>query len=207
MVSCLFAFGFLAVTARSFYLQILEHDQLVKLAERQHHRTIPITPARGGIFDRTGAPLAVSLEMDSLYAEPKRISDPAGTAAALAPLVQLPQHELQRKLDSAKSFTWLVRQLPPETAVKIKQLKLPGIGFVKENKRFYPNFEMASHVLGFTGMDPGGLEGLERRYDATILGKNRLPVNRARCSWAGCRGTKCCGTGCGSRQKSLPDAG
>ena len=94
MVSCLFAFGFLAVTARSFYLQILEHDQLVKLAERQHHRTIPITPARGGIFDRTGAPLAVSLEMDSLYAEPKRITDPAGTAAALAPLVQLPQQEL-----------------------------------------------------------------------------------------------------------------
>ena len=171
MVSCLFAFGFLAVTARSFYLQILEHDHLVKLAERQHHRTIPITPARGGIFDRTGAPLAVSLEMDSLYAEPKRINDPGGTAAALAPLVQLPQHELQRKLDSTKSFTWLARQLPPETALKIKQLKLAGIGFVKENKRFYPNFEMASHVLGFTGMDPGGLEGLERRYDATILGK------------------------------------
>ena len=171
MVSCLFAFGFLAVAARSFYLQVVQHDQLVKLAERQHHRTIPITPARGGIFDRTGAPLAVSLEMDSLYAEPKRINDPAGTAAALAPIIQIPRQELQRKLDSEKGFAWLARQLPPETAVKIKQMKLPGIGFVKENKRFYPNFEMASHVLGFTGMDPGGLEGLERRYDATILGK------------------------------------
>lgn len=171
MVSCLFACGFLAVTARSFYLQVVQHDQLIKLAERQHNRTIPITPARGGIFDRTGAALAVSLEMDSLYAEPKRITDPAGTAAALAPLIQIPQHELQRKLDSEKSFTWLARQLPPETTTKIKQLKLAGIGFVKENKRFYPNFEMASHVLGFTGMDPGGLEGLERRYDTTILGK------------------------------------
>lgn len=171
MVSCFFACGFLAVAARSFYLQVVQHEQLIKLAERQHNRTIPIIPARGGIFDRTGAPLAVSLEMDSLYAEPKRINDPARTAAALAPIIQLPQHELQRKLDSEKSFAWIARQLPPETASKIKQLKLPGIGFVKESKRFYPNFEIASHVLGFTGMDPDGLEGIERRYDATVLGK------------------------------------
>ena len=171
MVSCLFACGFAAVIGRSFYLQVLEHDKLVKLAERQHNRTIQITPARGGIFDRTGAPMAVSLEMDSLFAEPKRISDPAAVAAALAPLVQLPQQELMKKLDSERGFAWLARQLSPETAAAIKKLKLPGIGFVKENKRFYPNFEMASHVLGFTGMDPGGLEGLERRYDATVLGK------------------------------------
>lgn len=171
MVSCFFACGFLAVAARSFYLQVVQHEQLIKLAERQHNRTIPIIPARGGIFDRTGAPLAVSLEMDSLYAEPKRINGPARTAAALAPIIQLPQHELQRKLDSEKSFAWIARQLPPETASKIRQLKLPGIGFVKESKRFYPNFEIASHVLGFTGMDPDGLEGIERRYDATILGK------------------------------------
>jgi len=170
MVSSLFACCFLAVTARSFHLQVLQHDQLVKLAERQHNRTIPIIPARGGIFDRTGAPLAVSLEMDSLYAEPKRITDPAGTAAAIAPILQMPQHDLQKKLSSDRGFTWLARQLTPETALRIKQLKLTGIGFVKESKRFYPNFEIASHVLGFTGMDPEGLEGIERRYDATILG-------------------------------------
>jgi len=170
MVSSLFACCFLAVTARSFHLQVLQHDQLIKLAERQHNRTIPIIPARGGIFDRTGAPLAVSLEMDSLYAEPKRITDPAGTAAAIAPILQMPQHDLQKKLSSDRGFTWLARQLTPETALRIKQLKLTGIGFVKESKRFYPNFEIASHVLGFTGMDPEGLEGIERRYDATILG-------------------------------------
>jgi len=170
MVSSLFACCFLAVTARSFHLQVLQHDQFVKLAERQHNRTIPIIPARGGIFDRTGAPLAVSLEMDSLYAEPKRITDPAGTAAAIAPILQMPQHDLQKKLSSDRGFTWLARQLTPETALRIKQLKLTGIGFVKESKRFYPNFEIASHVLGFTGMDPEGLEGIERRYDATILG-------------------------------------
>ena len=171
MVSCLFACGFLAVAVRSFHLQVVQHEQLIKLAERQHQRTIAITPARGGIYDRTGAPLAVSLEMDSLYAEPKRINDPAAVSAALVPLIQVPYHELLRKLDSERNFAWLSRQLPPETAARIRQLKLPGIGFVKENKRFYPNFERASHVLGFTGMDPGGLEGLERRYDPLILGK------------------------------------
>lgn len=171
MVSCLFACGFLATIIRSFYLQVVQHEQLVKLAERQHQRTIPIIPARGGIFDRTGAPMAVSLEMDSLYAEPKRISNPDATAAALAPLIQVPQHELRKRLDSDRGFIWLSRQLPPESVTRIRTLKLPGIGFIKENKRFYPNFEMASHVLGFTGMDPGGLEGLERRYDSIVLGK------------------------------------
>lgn len=171
ILSCLFACCFLAVTGRSFYLQVLQHDQLVKLAERQHHRTIPIIPARGGIFDREGAPMAVSLDMDSLYAEPRRIENPAATAAALAPVIKIPQQELQKKLDSDRGFTWLARQLPPETAAQVKQLKLAGIGFVKESKRFYPNFEIASHVLGFTGLDPEGLEGIERRYDSTILGK------------------------------------
>ncbi len=171
ILSCLFACGFLSVIVRSFYLQVLDHERLVKLAERQHQRTIQITPARGGIFDRTGAPLAVSLDMDSLFAEPKRISKPGEVAAALAPLLQQPQQELMKKLDSDRSFAWIARQLTPETAAAIKKLKLPGIGFVKESKRFYPNFETASHVLGFTGMDPGGLEGLERRYDAAVLGK------------------------------------
>lgn len=170
MLSCLFACCFLAVTARGFYLQVVQHDQLIKLAERQHHRTIPITPARGGIFDRSGAPLAVSLDMDSLYAEPKNITDPVRTAALLAPIIQMPQQELQKKLSTERSFIWLERQMPPQTTSKIKQMKLAGIGFVKESKRFYPNFEVAAHVLGFTGLDPEGLEGIERRYDSTIMG-------------------------------------
>lgn len=171
MVSGLFALCFVAVTARSFYLQILKHEQLVKLAERQHNRTIPIIPARGGIYDRTGAPLAVSLEMDSLFAEPRRINDPDTTAKLISPLIGVPYRDLHKKLSSDRGFIWLARQLSPETVTLIRQHKLPGIGFVKEGKRFYPNFEMASHVLGFTGVDPEGLEGIERRYDAAIVGK------------------------------------
>lgn len=166
----LFACCFLAVGGRTFYLQVLNHDQLVKLAERQYNRTVPLVPARGGIYDRTGAPLAVSLEMDSLYAEPRRIKDPHGAATVLAPLLGATQHELFKKLTLDRSFVWLERRLPPDTVRRIKQLQVAGIGFVKESKRFYPNFEVASHVLGFTGIDPEGLEGIELRYDATILG-------------------------------------
>ena len=161
---------FLAVSARAFYLQVLRHEQLVKLAERQHHRTVPLVPARGGIFDRNGAPLAVSLEMDSLYAEPRRIIDPHGTATVLAQVIREPREELLKKISGDRGFVWLQRRMTPELVSRVKELKLAGVGFVKESKRFYPNFEVASHVLGFTGIDPEGLEGVELRYDATIMG-------------------------------------
>lgn len=166
----LFACCFLVVGGRSFCLQVLKHDQLVKLAERQYNRTVPLVPARGGIYDRTGAPLAVSLEMDSLYAEPRQVKDPHGTATVLAPLLGESQQAVFKKLTLERGFVWLERRMAPDTVRRIKQLRLAGIGFVKESKRFYPNFEVASHVLGFTGIDPEGLEGLELRYDATILG-------------------------------------
>jgi len=78
--------------------------------------------------------------------------------------------EMVKKLTTSKHFVWLERKLTPEAAVRIKNMKLRGIGFVKENKRFYPNIEIAAHVLGFTGREPNGLEGIELKYDATILG-------------------------------------
>ncbi len=171
MVLSLFVCCFVAVIARSFYLQVIRHEHFTRLVEQQQQRTIPITPARGCIFDRNGAQMAVSIEMDSRYADPKRVKNPSRTAEAVAEVTMLPVKELHKKLTANRRFVWLARQLPPETSANVKALKLPGIGFVKESKRFYPNFEMAAHVLGFTGMDPVGLEGIERSYDKIILGK------------------------------------
>ena len=171
MVSVLFSLAFVAVLVQVFSLQVVQHEQLIKIAERQHQHSVPLTPARGGIYDRSGASLAVSLEMDSLYAEPRRIRNPAEIAVALAPLLGISRQELHRKLASDRVFVWVERQINPETANRIRQMRLTGIGFAKESKRYYPNFEVASHVLGFTGLDPEGLEGLERRYDSLILGK------------------------------------
>jgi cell division protein FtsI (penicillin-binding protein 3) len=170
MIGTFFGLLFLTVTGRAFYLQILEHEEMVKRAEKQHQHIVPLTPARGAIMDRNGTPLAVSVEMDSCYGEPRHIQDAQGTAAVLAPLLGAPKNELVRKLSSGKGFVWLERRLTPEVAQRVRNMKLRGIGFVKENKRFYPNLETASHVLGFTGQDPNGLEGIELRYDTTILG-------------------------------------
>ena len=86
------------------------------------------------------------------------------------------KQELLKKLDGDKGFVWIERRLTPEVAARIKNLKLTGIGFVSESKRYYPNCEVASHVVGFTGLDPVGLEGVERRYDSVILGNTGYMV-------------------------------
>ena len=170
MITVIFGALFVAVVGRAFDLQIMQHEELVKKAERQHQHRVELTPARGAILDRNGMALAESVTMDSCYAEPKRIKDVEGTAAVLSPILGIPKSELAARLSVDKSFTWVERWLTPETATRVRNMKLPGIGFAPESKRFYPNLEIAAHVIGFTGRDPNGLEGLELKYDATILG-------------------------------------
>ncbi|HWI39921.1 MAG TPA: penicillin-binding protein, partial [Verrucomicrobiae bacterium] len=148
LVGGIFALFFVAVAGRSFYLQVLKQEEWERLAERQHQKTVPLTPGRGAIYDRNGAPFAVSVEMDSLFAEPKNVKDPAKAAAALAPVLAADLKELQQKLSTEKSFVWLQRRLTPDVAARVRALKLEGIGFVKESKRYYPNSEVASHVVG-----------------------------------------------------------
>ena len=175
-----FAVFFIITTARAFYLQVIQKDQLVRLAEKQHQKSVPLTPGRGSIYDRNNTPLAVSIEMDSCYAEPRNIENVAETSAKLAPLLGMTNDQLQKKITGSKGFVWLLRRMPPEQAKKIRDLvksqDLDGIGFVKESKRFYPNAEMAGHVIGFTGLDPEGLEGIELKYDSTILGSTGFLV-------------------------------
>lgn len=170
IVGILFAVFFVITSARAFYLQIIRNDEWNKLADRQHQKVIPLTPARGTIYDSTGAPLAVSIEVDSCFAEPAVVEDPKRAAATLSPLLGMPPDAIEKKLSGKKSFVWLQRQITPELAQKIRDLEISGIGFVKETRRFYPNSEVAAHVVGFTGLDPDGLEGIELKYNAQILG-------------------------------------
>ncbi len=170
MIGTVFGLLFLSVVGRAFYLQILQHENLVKKADKQHQHKVDLTPARGSILDRNGTTLAESIHMDSCYAEPRRIKDVDGTAGVLAPILGVPKDELIAKLSVNKSFIWVERWLAPEVAIRVKNMKLPGIGFAPESKRFYPNMEIAAHVVGFTGRDPNGLEGIELKYDSTILG-------------------------------------
>ncbi len=170
MVGTIFGLLFLTVVGRAFYLQILQHENLVKKADKQHQHRVELTPARGSILDRNGTTLAESIHMDSCYAEPRRIKDVSGTAAVLAPILGIPKGELADRLSVNKSFIWIERWMAPEVAIRVKNMKLPGIGFAPESKRFYPNMEIAAHVVGFTGRDPNGLEGIELKYDSIILG-------------------------------------
>ena len=170
MIGTVFGLLFLTVVGRAFYLQILQHENLVKKADKQHQHRVELTPARGSILDRNGTTLAESIHMDSCYAEPRRIKDVDGTAGVLAPILGIPKGELVSRLSVNKSFIWIDRWLAPEVATRVRNMKLPGIGFAPESKRFYPNMEIAAHVVGFTGRDPNGLEGIELKYDSTILG-------------------------------------
>jgi len=172
----IFIFLLSVSVARAFYLQIYEQERFAHLAEKQHLRVVQLTPSRGAIFDSTNSALAVSIEMDSLYAEPRNMENIPETAARLAPLVGMTKEELVKKMRGNKGFVWLARRLTPEVASAVRKLDIDGIGFVKEPKRFYPNAEIGSHVVGFTGLDPEGLEGVERKFDSTLLGNTGFMV-------------------------------
>ena len=168
---CLVSF---IIAGRAFQLQVLKRDQLCKLAERQYKKNIPLVPKRGTIYTRGYEELAVTVEVDSIYAEPDSIDTPKLTAKRLASLLPLSRKELEDNLSSSKSFVWLARKVTPSTIERVKSLNIRGIGFVKENRRFYPNGELASHAVGFSGIDGTGLGGIELAHDAQIKGKTEL---------------------------------
>ncbi len=170
LIGALFAVFFATVVVRAFYLQIVKKVDWIKIADRQHQKIVPLTPARGTIYDSTGSAMAASIEMDSCFAEPDRIDDVHQVAARLSPLLSIARQQLEKKLNSNRSFVWLQRYITPDLVRKINDLDIEGICFVKESRRFYPNSEVAAHVIGFTGLDPQGLEGIELKYNSLILG-------------------------------------
>jgi len=169
IVAAILAVAFGGLVARLFQLQILRHGELTALAERQYSRTVVLHAQRGAIVDRHGAPLATSSPAESLFAHPKSVGDPVRVATRLAPILQMPESELHAALVSGRSFVWLRRRVPPAAATAIKALREPGLDFVPEPLRLYPNRELAAHVIGFVGVD-GGLEGVERARDAELRG-------------------------------------
>ncbi|MGH7331724.1 MAG: penicillin-binding transpeptidase domain-containing protein [Candidatus Rokuibacteriota bacterium] len=178
VLAALLAGVFLGLTGRLAYLQIVRHADLVQMAERQYSRTVVLPARRGPILDRRGAPLATSTPAESLFAQPRSIGDPVRVAARLAPILQLPERDLHTMLTSARPFVWLRRKLPPAVAEQVRALREPGLGFVPEPMRFYPNRELAAHVIGFEGAD-GGLEGVERALNAELAGaEGRAVVGR-----------------------------
>lgn len=171
LIGAVFILGFALVGMRAFDLQVLQEQQWGERAERQHQKIIPLTPQRGTIFDSNGEELAVSVDVDSIYVEPRKLEDRATAVKRLAKALDLSTQEVSAKLKSNSNFVWLKRQVTPSQSASVKVLALNGVGMIKEPRRFYPNANIAGHLLGFTGLDPKGLEGLELKYDKTILGR------------------------------------
>ncbi len=171
IIGVVFILGFVLVATRAFDLQVRQEQQWDERAERQHQKVIPLTPQRGTIFDSHGEELAVSVDVESIYAEPRKMEDRATVAKQLAKALDLPAKTMNAKLKTDSNFVWLKRQASPSQSDAVKAMNLSGVGVIKEPQRFYPNAGIAAHLLGFTGLDPKGLEGLELEYDKIILGR------------------------------------
>ena len=163
------AFGF--IVARAFQLQVVGQDLWQEKAVRQHQKTIALTPQRGTIFDRNGEAMAVSVEVDSVYAEPTKVEANSKTTKIIADALSMRRSTVKAKLSSKKNFIWLKRQVTPRESELIRTLDVDGVSFIKEHRRYYPNSGIGAQVIGFTGLDPKGLEGLELKYDTQILGR------------------------------------
>ena len=162
---------FLAVGLRAFHLQILQGEELKQRGEKQHLKEWTLIPKRGSILDRSGEPLAVSVEAQSVYVRPRRLNDPESAARALARALNLHPTKLEREIKVEKPFVWVKRQVTPKEAERIQALNLDGVGLSYEPTRYYPQGSLAGQVVGFVGRDSQGLEGVELHYDRYIRGE------------------------------------
>jgi cell division protein FtsI (penicillin-binding protein 3) len=168
---CLWA---VIVLSRLVQLQVFGREGFARQAARQSERTINLDPRRGPIVDRERRPLAVSVDADSIYAVPQEVADPQRTAAALARALGLDaagRKDLLATLQKNRAFVWVRRKVDPATAAAVRELQLDGIGFLTENRRYYPKRELASQVLGWVGLDNTGMTGVEYAYDELIRGR------------------------------------
>jgi cell division protein FtsI (penicillin-binding protein 3) len=164
--------GLSAVILRLTQVQAVSASQYEKLGTGQRIRKISLAAERGAIFDRNGVDLALSVNQQTVWANPKVVTDPAGYAAKLAPILGTDQKVLADRLGQrSHAFVYLARKVEDSTAEAVRALGLEGVDFVPESKRFYPSGTLAAPLLGNVGIDNDGLAGLEVQYDKSLAGK------------------------------------
>ena len=181
IVAAAFAVGFAVVAGRAVQLQILQGDRLGGMARDQYLRELTQKPRRGTITDRNGAVLAGNAEVDSIFVDPRAFPAGARTrdVVRLAKALQLEPKALEKKIAKGARFAWVKRRVSPAEAEHVRALKLVGVGFVKETRRYYPRRELAGQILGIVGDDGEGLEGVEKAWDDSLQGESmRLPSLR-----------------------------
>ncbi len=170
LIFFLFFICFVLILLRALQLQIVERENLQELAARQHQRIIELVPNRGTIFDRNLSVMAESTEIESLYTHPRQVKNVRQASRKIADILGMNPRTIERKLRSQRPFEWLQRKILPAKAEKIRELEIEGINFLKESQRYYPNGWLAANLLGFVGVDPKGLEGLEFQHDRYLNG-------------------------------------
>ena len=176
-----------AIGLRLVQLQIVDYGDWLQRAQRQQQRTIPVSPRRGIIYDRNGHELATSISVDSVFAVPSEIPDPANTASLLARVLRSDPRDLLARLKGSRSFVWIARKVDADTSQRIRGMNLRGIYFQKEPKRFYPKRELAAQTIGYVGLDDEGLGGIEHAFDSRLRGTpgKMLITMDARRKWFG----------------------
>jgi len=175
---CLFFLAWAcAISARLFWLQILRHQEYIERAQKQQLRTFEVAPRRGILYDRNLQELAMTVQVDSIYAVPSEISDKEAFAGKLAAIVHVDpeddrttESEILERLNASRGFAWVARRVSNDTSAKVKALNLKGIYFQKEFQRFYPDNQIAAQVLGYVGVDDVGLGGLEQKFEPQLHG-------------------------------------
>lgn len=173
MVGLLLMGAFAALVGRAFYLQVINNDFLQEKGESRYLRDIEVSASRGKIVDRNGDLLAVSTPMKSIWAIPGDARTMSTEQKRqLAALLDISVRDLDGKIAPEKTFVFVKRQVPPETADRIAALKLPGVHQEKEYRRYYPTGDMTAHIVGFTGVDDKGLEGVELAFQPSLIGRH-----------------------------------
>ncbi len=164
-------FWCVAICGRLVYLQIFRYGSFVKQAEHQQQRAIPLAAKRGVIYDRAGRELAMSVLVDSAFAVPSEVKD-LPTAISLITRITGEDHNMVlADCRNHKTFCWVARKADDETIERIKSLRLQGIHFQKEPKRFYPARDLAAQVVGTVGMEDSGQSGIEHAFDNELRGR------------------------------------
>ncbi|NKI75266.1 peptidoglycan glycosyltransferase FtsI [Dickeya sp. CFBP 2040] len=163
---------------RAAYLQVIAPDKLVREGDMRSLRVQEIPTARGMISDRAGRPLAVSVPVNAVWADPKDVNDHGGISLdtrwkALADALEIPLDQIAAKVNANPNgrFVYLARQVNPAIGEYIHKLKLPGINLRQESRRYYPSGQVTSHLIGFTNIDGQGIEGIEKSFDRWLTGR------------------------------------
>jgi cell division protein FtsI (penicillin-binding protein 3) len=164
--------SFAVLGARSVYLQAMKTDFLQEKGEARYSRVLEVPATRGRVLDRHGEALAVSTPVKSIWAIPSDVHMSAAERKKLAVLLAVDPAEIDRRLGhGASDFVYLKRQIAPAAAEAIEALGIKGLHQQREFRRYYPGGEVTAHVIGFTGVDDSGQEGVELAHQDLLGGK------------------------------------